>query len=236
MSNKKRNSLISMSASSGMKELWSDISEMSLDKVLEYVAKDQDLLREIPIIKWISTSIGIKNSIQSAAFIKKYSNFIGQIHLGSFNETDLALLGYAVDVPAVTDEIVENTMIYLDRYHNALKAKLLGKLFVETFKHHQFSVREYNYLLFSIEQVHPFEGLDTLKEFYEYKLRMDGAVTDEEKREIWREGAKIDFQSLAMSGLLKLPSGGSRVGDLGGAYINEKGVKFYEFVVRDIVA
>ncbi|MDT9702956.1 hypothetical protein, partial [Streptomyces sp. P17] len=78
------------------------------------------------------------------------------------------------------------------------------------------------------EQIHPFEGLDTLKEFYEYKLRMDGAVTDEEKREIWREGAKIDFQSLAMSGLIKLPSGGSRVGDLGGAYINEKGVKFYE--------
>ncbi len=42
-----------------------------------------------------------------------------------------------------------------------LKAKLL-QAFVETFKHHQFSVREYNYLLFSIEQVHPFEGLDTL--------------------------------------------------------------------------
>ncbi len=103
-----------MSASDGMKDLWSDISGMCLDKVLESVAKDQDLLREIPIIKWIGTSIGIKNSIQSAAFIKKYSNFIGQIHLGSFNETDLSVVADAVDVPAVTDEIVENTMIYLD--------------------------------------------------------------------------------------------------------------------------
>ncbi|HCE3689775.1 hypothetical protein CGJ39_24470 [Vibrio parahaemolyticus] len=236
MSTKKRNSLISISASSEMKELWSDISEMSLDKVLESVAKDQEFLRDIPIIKWISTSISIKNSIQSAAFIKKYSNFIGQIHLGSFSEADIVLLGDAVDVPAVTDEIVENTMIYLDRYHNELKAKLLGKLFVETFKSNRFSVREYNYLLFSIEQIHPFEGLDTLKKFYDYKLRMDGASTDEEKRKIWGDGAKIDFQPLAMSGLLRLPSGGSNVGDLGGAYINEIGVKFYEFVVRDIVA
>ncbi|MCD6670938.1 hypothetical protein LT068_18165 [Vibrio cholerae] len=236
MSTKRRNSLISMSASSEMKELWSDISEMSLDKVLEFVAKDQDLLRDIPIIKWICTSIGINNSIQSAAFIKKYSNFIGQINVGRFNETDFALLDDVVDIPAVTDEIVKNTMIYLERYHNELKAKLLGKLFVETFKHNHFSVREYNYFLFSIEQIHPFEGLDKLKEFYDYKLRMDGASTDEEKRKIWGEGAKIDFQSLMMSGLLRLPSGGSNIGDLGGAYINEKGVKFYEFVVRDIVA
>ncbi|MBO0216160.1 hypothetical protein J0676_21910 [Vibrio sp. Vb2880] len=235
MSNKKNNSLVSRLVSNDTKEFWADISEMSLDNVLETVAKDQELLREIPIIKWVCTSISVKNSIQSAAFMKKFSSFIGQVNLESFTEKDVALLGDAVDVSSVTDEIIENTMVYIDRYHNEMKAKLLGRLFIETFKFNRFTAREYNSLLFSIEQIHPFEGLETLKEFYDYKTRMDAASSEEERRSVCAEGAKIDFQSLAMSGLLRLPSGGAYTGDLGGAFINDKGVKFYEFVVRDIV-
>ncbi|BDM65710.1 hypothetical protein NFHSH190041_31620 [Shewanella sp. NFH-SH190041] len=234
MNNKKNNSLVSKLVSNNAKEFWADISEMSLDNVLETVAKDQELLREIPIIKWICTAIGVKNSIQSAAFMKKFSSFIGQVNLESFTGNDMALLGQAVDVPSVTDEIIENTMVYIDRYHNEMKAKLLGKLFVETFKFKRFTIREYNSLLFSIEQIHPFEGLETLKEFYDYKIRMDTASSEEDKRSVWTKGAEIDFQSLAMSGLLRLPSGGSYVGDLGGAFINDKGVKFYEFVVKEV--
>ncbi|MGL4475467.1 MAG: hypothetical protein ACRCT7_13600 [Shewanella sp.] len=232
--NKKRNSLVSRSEPNGLKEFWSDVSEMGLDKLLETMAKEHELLREIPVIKWFSTSIAIKNSIQSAVFIKKYANFIGQVNLANFSASDEMLLNDAISSPLVIDEIVENTMIYLDRYHNELKAKLLGKLFVETFKFKRFSIREYNSLLFSIEQIHPFEGLEKLKEFYEYKIRMDNASEDE-KRNIWTKGAQIEFQTLAMSGLLRLPSGGSYAGNLGGAYINEKGVKFYEFVVCAVI-
>lgn len=235
MSNKKKNSLVSRLVLNNTKEVWAEISEMSLDNVLETVAKDQELLKEIPIIKWVCTSISVKNSIQSAAFTKKFSSFIGQVNLESFTENDIALLDEAVDVRSVTDEIIENTMIYIDRYHNEMKAKLLGKLFVETFKFNRFTVREYNSLLFSIEQIHPFEGLETLKEFYDYKKRMDTASSDEERRSVWAEGAEIDFQSLAMSGLLNLPSGGAYAGDLGGASINDQGVKFYEFVVKNVV-
>lgn len=235
MSNKKNNSLVSTLVSNNTKEFWAAISEMSLDKVLETFAKDQELLKEIPIVKWICTSISVKNSIQNAAFMKKFSSFIGQVNLESFTENDTALLDEAVDVPSVTDEIIENTMVYIDRYHNEMKAKLLGKLFVETFKFNRFTIREYNSLLFSIEQIHPFEGLEILREFYDYKTRMDNASLEDEKRNVWAEGAEIDFQSLAMSGLLRLPSGGTYSGDLGGAFINEKGVKFFEFVVKDIV-
>jgi hypothetical protein len=235
MINKKSSSLASRLVSNDTKEFWTDISEMSLDNVLETIAKDQVFLREIPIIKWICTSISVKNSIQSAAFMKKFSKFIGQVNDDRFTENDIALLSAAVDVPSVTDEIIENTMVYIDRYHNEMKAKLLGKLFVETFKFSRFTVREYNSLLFSIEQIHPFDGLETLREFYDYKIRMDTASTKEERLSVWAEGAEIDFQSLAMSGLLRLPSGGSYVGDLGGAFINDKGVKFYEFVVKDVV-
>ncbi|MGR5000969.1 hypothetical protein [Vibrio celticus] len=235
MSNKKKNSLVSRLVSNDTKEFWAEIAEMSLDNVLETVAKDQELLKEIPVIKWVCTSISVKNSIQSAAFMKKFSSFIGQVHLESFIENDIALLDEAVDVRSVTDEIIENTMVYIDRYHNEMKAKLLGKLFVETFKFNRFTIREYNSFLFSIEQIHPFEGLETLKEFYDYKKRMDTASSDEERRSVWAEGAEIDFQSLAMSGLLNLPSGGAYAGDLGGAFINDKGVKFYEFVVKNVV-
>lgn len=235
MSNKKKNTLVSRLVSNDTKEFWAEISEMSLDNVLETVANDQELLKEIPVIKWVCTAISVKNSIQSAAFMKKFSSFIGQVNLERFTENDIALLDEAVDVPSVTDEIIENTMVYIDRYHNEMKAKLLGKLFVETFKFNRFTVREYNFLLFSIEQIHPFEGLETLKEFYDYKKRMDSASSNEERQSVWAEGAEINFQSLAMSGLLNLPSGGAYAGDLGGAFLNDKGVKFYEFVVKNVV-
>ena len=112
---------------------------------------------------------------------------------------------------------------------------MLGKLFVETFKNGRFTVNEYNSLMFSIELINPFEGFFRLREFYEYKQRMDNAGNDSEKRSIWTEGAKLDYQPLAYSGLLNLPYGGAYAGNLGGAYINERGIKFYEYVVVGLI-
>ncbi|PSV95226.1 hypothetical protein [Photobacterium iliopiscarium] len=235
MNKKKSNNLISLSTSNEIKNIWPDIAEMSLDAILKKLAEDQELLSELPIIKWVISANNIKNSIQQAAFLKKYSNFIGPIYLDNIGEKDTDLLSGEMFAEDVIDKVIENTIIYIDRYHNELKAKLLGKLFVETFKYHKFSVCEYNSLMFSIDTIHPFEGFEKLEEFYKYHIQMKNAETEDERRDIWDEGAKIEFQSLMTSGLLTLPSGGSQVGDLGGAFINKKGIKFYELVVKDII-
>ena len=44
----------------------------------------------------------------------------------------------------------------------------------------------------------------------------------------------LDFSSLSMTGFLRLPKGGAFAGDLGGAWINELGIKFYEEIYKPI--
>lgn len=235
MQNIKRTNVVAQCLKSQVRDFWIDIAEIPLDGVLELALKDSDFLREIPGLKAILASIDLYSAIQSASFLKKYAHFIGQISVEKLTEEDAKNLDVVLSSPKDIDKIIENTIIYIDRYHNELKAKLLGKLFVETFKHNRFSVKEYNSLMSSIEQVHPVEGWDCLKEFYEYDERLAKSSSEQETQDIWAEGAKIDFQPLLMSGLLRLPSGGSYSGDLGGAFINKKGIKFYEYIIKGVL-
>lgn len=164
------------------------------------------------------------SAIQSVSFVKKYAYFIGEISSGELTENDAQKLEDILSPPNDIDKIIENSIIFIDRYHNEMKVKLLGKLFVQTFKHNRFTVDEYNSLMFSIEQVHPIESWSclALKEFDECQQRLDSFTSENETQEVWSNGAKIDFQPLLMSGLLRLPTGGSYPGDLGGAFINKK--------------
>lgn len=233
MQNDKGTNPIGQSLKRQMKDFWADIAEMQLDKIINFAIKDSGPLKDLPILKGIFAVSDMHSAIQSAAFLRKYANFIGQVSLGELNEDDAKKLDAVLSSPDEIDKVIENTIIYIDRYHNEVKAKLLGKLFLETFKYHKFSVNEYNSLMFSIEQVHPVEGWSRLEDFYNYKLRLDDSTSERDTQDIWSEGARLDFQPLLMSGLLRLPSGGSYTGDLGGAFINDKGIKFYEYVVRE---
>lgn len=210
-----------------------DITEMGLDETLSFLSDNEALLKEIPIIKWIIASKDLKQSIGNMLFIRKYAAFIGQVYEDEVNgiiSADALRLSHEI-----TDKIIENTIVYIERYHDELKAKLLGKLFIETFVHSHFTTHEYNSLMFSIESIHPVEGLPRLKDFYNYWSEMESTTNDAEKQKIWQRGADIDYQPLIMSGLLILPSGAATSGNFGGAYLNEKGVRFYEYVVKEII-
>ncbi|MCC4820209.1 hypothetical protein LMH81_27220, partial [Vibrio lentus] len=95
------------------------------DGVLEFALKDSDFLREIPGLKAILASTDLYSAIQSASFLKKYAHFIGQISVGKLTEEDAKNLNVVLSSPKEIDKIIENTIIYIDRYHNELKAKLL---------------------------------------------------------------------------------------------------------------
>ncbi|MCJ8350891.1 hypothetical protein [Moritella sp.] len=223
--------LISKSLAKPTRELLTDVSELGLDEVIDKVSRESELLKQLPIVKWLFIGNDIRSTFQSAFFIKKYSQFIGKLSHANMSEDDSEkLLELTLDDGKI-EKIVDNTILYLDRYQNELKAQLLGELFIQTFKNRSFTAKEYNSLMFSIELIHPYTGIDTLVEFYEYKERMDAESDDKKKREIWTEGSKIDYAPLSTSGLLKLPVGGSIMGDIGGAYLNDLGRRFYELVV-----
>ncbi|WP_294961803.1 hypothetical protein [Sulfurimonas sp.] len=225
----KKQNLIKPSNKEPVKDLLTDISEMSLDEILSTMSNQQELLENIPIIKWLFIGDKIRSNIMSAHFIKKYAYFIGQI-TKNLEDIDNDLLS-EIDDEKTSQQIVDYTIIYLDRYHNEFKAKLLGELFIQTFKKFHFSSKEYNSLMFSIEQIHPVDGIDKLEEFYDYAKRMEGEINEDKKRSIWQEGAKLEYQSLATTGLLILPVGDSGIGNYGGAKLSDIGKRFYELVV-----
>jgi hypothetical protein len=192
-------------------------------------------LKDIPVIKWLFLANDFRNVFQSAFFLQKYANFIGAI-----NETmkDHLLndgrLEKIFSDKKLLSKIVDQTIVSLDRYQTIQKAKMLGILFVETFKNNNFTVKEYNMLIFSIENIHPTMGIECLKSFYDYNSEMEKEKNEELRRKIWSKNSSLDYSSLANTGLLTLPNGAVVCGNLGGAYINELGHRFYELVVSKI--
>jgi hypothetical protein len=227
--------ILKSSLLSSVKEVFTDIAEMGLDELIEKIAKEQNLLKEIPIIKWLVVGNDIRTIIQSAFFIKKYFVFLGPINESMADDLidDNRLIEIFSD-KKLYSKIIEQIIISLDRYQTIQKAKMLSILFVETFKNSNFTIKEYNTLIFSIENIHPSLGIECIKSFYDYKNEMNREVDKEKKEKIWLENSSLDYSPLATSGLLKLPIGAAIIGHLGGAFINELGYKFYELVVSKV--
>jgi hypothetical protein len=227
--------LIISSFSKPVKTFFSDIAEIGLDETLQSISDNTEILQKIPIIKWLFIANDAKTLIQSAFFINKYAAFIGQIYQTNIDSPseDEKLKELLLDTKELT-RLTDQSIIAIDRYQTIVKSKLLGELFVQTLKYKQFSLTEYNKLIYSIEYINPYDGIETLKTFYEYKLKYDSAVDEKGKREIWAQYCNVDYSSLANTGLLKLPHGGAYVGDLGGAFITDIGKRFYEKVVLNI--
>ena len=141
------------------------------------------------------------------------------------------LVTTAIKNEKIRNRIIEQTILSIEQYRNDNLGKLLGDLFVRTMKYNDFSIREYNTLLFSLDMMHPFIGLETLRNFYEYKVKMDNETNLEKQTRIWNEHASMDYSGLSNTLLLVLPHGGSYTGDAGGAFINELGYRFYKKII-----
>jgi hypothetical protein len=235
MENSEKKDIIKSSLSDPIRELFTDIADMGLNEVIEKLIKNHELLKDIPVIKWLFVANDVRNIIQSAFFLQKYANFIGSI-----NETmkdDLlndGRLNKIFSDRKLFSNIIDQIIISLDRYQTINKSKMLGILFKETFKNNNFSIKEYNILIFSIENIHPSVGVECLKSFYDYKCEIDKAENKEMKEEIWARNSSLNYSPLATTCLLRLPEGGTYFDNFGGAYINELGYKFYELVVSKI--
>jgi hypothetical protein len=209
-----------------------DVGEMGLQELVGAIAGGTEILRKIPFVKWVVAVGNTYSVLQTALFIRRYAHFIGPIRNASddgWNPEEVEeLLGSEKNY----QKLIEQTIISLDRYQTELKATLLGKLFVQTFRYRLFSIDEYNTLSFSIELIHPHTGLRILRQFYDCRVAMDAAPSEDERRETWERGSQIDFSPLVHTGLLTLPAGASVVGDPGGAHLNDLGRRFYRHVVQ----
>jgi hypothetical protein len=224
--------LIKHSIISPVKEIFTDMAELGLDEIIEKIFTEQKLLQSIPILKWLLLGNDVRTIIQSAFFIQKYSNFIGPIRESMEEEiTNNDKRKIIFSDERVLSKIIDQTIISLDRYQTIIKAKMLGILYVETFKNKNFTINEYNTLIFSIEYIHPYTGVMCLKSFYDYKIKMTKEKDKKIKEEIWMENSSLDYSPLVNTSLLILPHGGMYIGNYGGAFINALGSKFYELVV-----
>jgi hypothetical protein len=218
-----------------IKEIFTDIADMGLDQLIETIKKEQNLLKEIPVIKWFLLGNDVRTIIQSAFFIKKYANFIGPINEAMKDdlENDAKLLNIFSD-KKIFSEIIDKTIVLLDRYQTIQKARIISLLFIETFRDKNISLEEYNTLIYSIEFIHPSIGVKCLKSFYDYKNEMNKEEDKKKKDDIWMKNSTLDYSPLANTGLLILPNGGTFLDNYGGAFINELGYRFYEFVVSKV--
>ena len=215
-------------------DLAKDFAEIGIDEVISLLSEDSDLLGKMPFIKWAVALNTFRSSIQMASFIKKYIAFIGPIQEACPSEVDRQKLfeGLRKDNKLV-EKITEQTLIAIDRYQTELKAALLGQLFKKTFFEKIFSQSEYNKIIYSIELMHPHDGLEYLEKFYDFRFEYI-ASNENDKTPVLMKMSGLDFSSLSSSGFLNLPKGGAYSGSLGGAVINELGIKFYEEVYKPI--
>lgn len=215
------------------KETIQEISEATIDSILTLMGS-ADFVNQLPLIKIFQCISLAKCSIQNAHFVKKYACFIDQ--LCQRNESDIEKLSLNIKNKRIKQKIIDETIIYIDRYHNEFKARLLAELFHHTFISKIFNCDEYESLMYGIEQINPYSGIQCLQDFYMYRVNLENIQEDNEKlkEEILYKGASLNYQPIAMSGLLNLPIGGSYTGDFGGAYLNDLGKKFFEIVVNNI--
>ena len=207
----------------------SDLAEMGLDMILPAI-NESGVVRELPLIKYFIAAGKFGSAVQNLHFIKKYGAFIGVISRNLSSEERGNLIEEMAKDPELADKITEKTIIALDRFHDELKAKLSAQLLIKTMKEKVFSITEYNKLLFSIEMIHPVDGLECLKSYYRYYVDFKVEEDKEKRDKIWMDGANLDFSSLATTGLVNLPSGATVAGGMGGASLNDLGVRFFEEV------
>ena len=194
---------ITKSLVSPVKDLLVDMADLGLDELMGLMKQSTEVMEKVPFVKWLFLANDVRTFIQSAFFLRKYANFIGPIHESlDKNAEEVSKLEALYRNDKKYKKLIEYSIIALDRYQTELKARLLGVLFSKTFKESIFTPAEYNAILFSIENIHPYSGIECLEEFYQYRKKMESEKDDELRREIWADGANIDYSPLSNSTLL----------------------------------
>ena len=208
-------------------DVFSDISQLGLSELIKWVSSEETLLSDIPVLKWFISGINTVSAIYTVFAVKKYYAFIKPLKDEKFFNSESAhkQIEEICGSKKKLNFVMEQTLFSLDKFDAEIKAKWLSKLFVKTFKEKVFTIEEYTNLLFCIGNLNSANCKETLEVFY-------NAYKNKDDEQIQLARANKDYSSLSMSGLIRLPSGATAFDNIGGAYINELGIRFYENVLN----
>ena len=208
-------------------DVFSDISQLGLSELIKWVSSEETLLSDIPVLKWFISGINTVSAISTVFAVKKYYAFRKPLKDEKFFNSESAhkQIEEICGSKKKLNFVMEQTLFSLDKFDAEIKAKWLSKLFVKTFKEKVFTIEEYTNLLFCIGNLNSANCKETLEVFY-------NAYKNKDDEQIQLARANKDYSSLSMSGLIRLPSGATAFDNIGGAYINELGIRFYENVLN----
>lgn len=107
-------------------DLGMDYSEIFVDELI-----DNEVIKEIPIVKTVVSGIKIFSSIREKFNLKKYLVFLEHFHRGEIEEDNYNEFRDKINTDKkYHDEILEKTMLIIDRLDEIRKLKILGRLFV----------------------------------------------------------------------------------------------------------
>lgn len=216
---------------SNLLETIEDLSQLNLKSAMLALTKNESILADVPLLKWMISGVQIVSKISVIYSIRKFYAFITPIKDSAIFESK----NYKEKLEEICGSkrklnfVIEQTLFSLDKYDSEIKAKWLAKMFVATFKEKKFSVDEYNAIQFSINFLNPVTSISALEIYYGCKdiSYKDGNYD----KELDLKRANADFSSLVLSGFLHLPKGAAVWGSTGGASINDLGIRFYENII-----
>jgi hypothetical protein len=127
-----------------------DMLEGPLDNLL-----DNELLKEIPIVKTFINTANIALAYKEKSFLKKTLKFITTFNNGDISEDSfLEFQEMFITNPNFADNVLENILLFLDRITEEEKASFLAQLFL-AYLNGNITWEEFIHLSICLEKLHP---------------------------------------------------------------------------------
>lgn len=222
--------------SEDLKEILLNFASLSTEKATELynLAKEMDLLNFLSDL-WmsmshVSTAMTAVKTIQTVNqwfFKRKVQIF--QEQLQSYDQEKFKYNWNNIELKKRIT-IITQLLIQLDRANILDKARIYAET-IRARVENRITPEQFDYIMYSIEMVHPM-GFNLIKIYYDYFISYEAAKNmGGDTRSIWAAHAGIDFSLLSSTGFLKLPTGASMTGSLGGAFISDFGKVFYKEIL-----
>ena len=106
-------------------DIFTDYSEIVIDNIFD---GDNELLKEIPLVKTINSVIQFKNSLDEKIFIKKITNFLHSLK-DIPQERKLEMISTVDNSKTYKQRVGEKLLEILNRIESDLKPTIIGNLF-----------------------------------------------------------------------------------------------------------
>ena len=171
---------------------------------------DNDILKEIPIVKSVVSAFKIGHYVRERHFIKKLFTFLREYHLNKIPLKELNQFKDKFETDKIyNNKVVEHILVYIDRFIHIEKSKILANLFAN----HVGGVFDWDYFIQLSDCVEnmQYRGLRHL-----IKIASGGMTTSHVHDEKEAENIRVNYQDLHINeSILNLSGAGYEVSEYG---------------------